>query len=78
MNVFGFFIVVLVASSVPVNAGCGRPEVADRMAANAACPAGVPEGVSPVPLTVGPLAALQTVFALDFARRAGVLSAPRQ
>jgi hypothetical protein len=28
-------------------------------------------------LTVGPLAALQTVFALDFARRAGVLSAPR-
>jgi hypothetical protein len=29
-------------------------------------------------LTVGPLAALQTVFALDFARRAGVLSAPRQ
>ncbi len=29
-------------------------------------------------LTVGPLAALQTVFALDFARRAGVLSAPRE
>jgi hypothetical protein len=28
-------------------------------------------------LTVGPLAALQTVFALDFARRAGVLSPPR-
>jgi hypothetical protein len=27
-------------------------------------------------LTVGPLAALQTVFALDFARRAGVLTAP--
>jgi hypothetical protein len=29
-------------------------------------------------LTIGPLAAVQTVFALDFARRAGVLSAPRR
>ena len=29
MKVLGFLIVVLVASSVPVNAGCGRPEVAE-------------------------------------------------
>ena len=31
VKVFGFLIVVLVANSVPVNAGCGRPEVAESV-----------------------------------------------
>ena len=31
VKVFGRLIVVLVASSVPVNAGCGRPEIAESL-----------------------------------------------